>query len=69
MTEIDFTDSQLPPDELKDIRQRYREERRAEEERLAGKRARLRLCFGSEDYARSGLGLSNLPLPLIELTD
>lgn len=35
MTEIDFTDSQLPPDELKEMRQRYREERRAEEERLA----------------------------------
>ena len=69
MTEIDFSDSQLPPDELREVRQRYREEGRAEKEHAARKQARLRLCFGGEDYAKSGLGLSELPLPLLVLSD
>ena len=63
--EIDFTDSQLPPDELEEVRRRYSQEWREEEERFARKLARVRLAFGAEEYIRGGLGMSESAYPLL----
>lgn len=67
--EIDFSESQLPPEELEAYRSIYRSERQEEQARIDAKLARVRLRFGSEEHFKGGLGLSGQALPLIVLRD
>jgi len=67
MTEIDFTDSQLPPDELAEYRKNHRTERQELRALLAAQRAHTRLCFGAEDILPSGDGRKIGALPLLIL--
>ena len=70
MQDIDFTDSQLPPEELAEYRLRYRSEEQEERARIEAKLPHsVRLCMGMEEHFRPGLGLKAVPLPLMVLRE
>ncbi|WP_152054205.1 hypothetical protein [Tautonia marina] len=69
MQELDFSDSQLPPEELAEYRRHYRSEEQDEQARIDAKLARVKLCMGMEEHFRPGLSLKAMPLPLLVLRE
>lgn len=65
--DIDFSDSQLPEDELREVKRRYNEELRNENMRATNTLKRARLCFGGEQYYSGGFDCPEFYTPVIDL--